>query len=70
MVHHTDYSVYFYADGPRANSASVFDDVAYCFAGKRHRYLQLNITDVDSTGLIIATQYHNQFYKVIGLRNF
>ena len=66
--HHTDYTIYYYAEGSKANPHYIFDSVATCYAGERHKFLQVNVTDVDSSGNEIASRFHEEFYKGLGLK--
>ena len=33
------------------------------FVGKRHRFLQLNITDIETTAIIVETSFRDVFYR-------
>ena len=61
--HHTDYTIYYYSEGVSANRHDQFDNVALCFAGRRHKFFQLNITDIDGTGRRINEKFQDAFYK-------
>ncbi|CBY31911.1 unnamed protein product [Oikopleura dioica] len=62
--HHTDYTIYYYNEAPSANPHKVFDGVQKCFAGARHKFLQVNITDVNQMGPVVKQRFQEQFLKV------
>jgi len=64
--HHTDYTIYYYADGIAANRYDLMDRVSLCYSGERHKFFQFNVTDKDGTGRIISggTGLNDAFHKL------
>ncbi|CAG5083103.1 Oidioi.mRNA.OKI2018_I69.PAR.g10279.t1.cds [Oikopleura dioica] len=62
--HHVDYSIYYYDEGLKSFPANAFDSASKCFAGEKHSFLQINMTDVDGTGPdVVRDMFKIEFEK-------